>query len=284
MKRIGVVYHPKITGAGALAERLDQVLASLKRTAWTCSAWDDQAMRARCPGTDLAISVGGDGTILRVSRAVSDLGIPILGVNLGHLGFMTELSADEIMDKLPSVLNGEGWIDCRMMLEVDLHCKDGSEDTRSVPRPACALNDVTVGRGAVSRVVYVKTSIDDVLLTTYKADGVIVSTATGSTGYALAAGGPILYPQAEDMLLKPVSAHLTLSYPLVLPPTAVIELEVHTDHEAMLSLDGQINVPLRDGDIMKARRSPHVARFVRLHPPEFFYSALESRLRAKPRE
>lgn len=284
MKRIGVVYHPKIAAAGALAERLDRVLPSLKCIAWTCSAWDDQAIKACVPGTDLAISVGGDGTILRICRAVSGLGVPILGVNLGHLGFMTELSADEIMDKLPSVLNGEGWIDSRMMLQVDLHCRDGGEDTRVIPKPACALNDVTVGRGAISRVVYVKTSIDGVLLTTYKADGVIISTATGSTGYALAAGGPILYPQAENMVLKPISAHLTLSYPLVLPPTAAVELEVHTDHEAMLSLDGQINVPLRDGDVVKARRSPHVGRFVRLNPPEFFYSALESRLKPRPRE
>jgi NAD+ kinase len=281
MKRIGVVYHPKIPAARALAERLDQVWPTLKCTAWTCSAWDDRSMSAQCAGTDLVVSVGGDGTILRVSRAVSEAGIPILGVNLGHLGFMTELSADNVMEKLPSVLQGEGWIDSRMMLQVDLHGRGVDEGRGEAPRPMCALNDVVVGRGAVSRVVYVRASIDGVLLTVYKTDGVIVATATGSTGYALAAGGPIIFPQSEDILLKPVSAHLTLSYPLVLPSTAVVELEVRTDHEAMISLDGQVGMPLHDGDRVVAKRSPHAARFVRLNPPGFFYSALERRLKLR---
>ncbi|OGO03200.1 MAG: hypothetical protein A2Y72_06610 [Chloroflexi bacterium RBG_13_53_26] len=281
MKRVGVIYHPKIMAAGILAEQLARILPSLESTAWTCSAWDDQNMRAQCPGTDLAISVGGDGTILRVARAVSDWETPILGVNLGHLGFMTELSADDIMGRLASVLNGEGWIDHRMMLQVDLQCRDRSKHGEELPQPLSALNDVVVGRGAVSRVVYVKTSIDGVLLTLYKADGVIIATATGSTGYCLAAGGPILYPQAEDILIKPISAHLTLAYPLVLPSAAVIELEVQTDHEAMLSVDGQINMALHDGDKIIARRGPHVARLVRVNPPSFFYSTLERRLKVK---
>lgn len=281
MKKVGVVYHPKIVAAGLVAEQLARVLLSLESNAWTCSAWDDQGMRAQCPGTDLAISVGGDGTILRVARAVSAWDIPILGVNLGHLGFMTELSEDDIAGRLEYVLNGEGWIDRRMMLQLDLQRRGRSEHEEGLTQPLYALNDVVVGRGAVSRVVYVKTYIDGVLLTIYKADGVIVATATGSTGYCLAAGGPILYPQSEDMVIKPISAHLTLAYPLVLPSTAVIELEVHTDHEAMLSVDGQMSIALHDGDKVTARRGPHVARFVRVNPPEFFYSTLERRLKAR---
>lgn len=281
MKRIGVLYHPKIPAARALAERLDQVWPTLKCTAWTCSAWDDRSMRAQCRGTDLVVSVGGDGTILRVSRAVSDAGIPILGVNLGHLGFMTELSADNVVERLPSVLNGEGWIDCRMMLQVELQSRGGGERQEELQRPLCSLNDVVVGRGAISRVVYVKASIDGELLSVYRADGVIVATATGSTGYSLAAGGPILFPQAEDILLNPISSHLALAYPLVLPSATVIELEIQTDHEAMVSLDGQVSMPLRDGDRVVAKRSPHAARFVRLNPPGFFYSALERRLKLR---
>jgi NAD+ kinase len=281
MKRIGVVYHPKIPAARALTEQLDPVWPTLKCTAWTCSAWDEQSMRAQCPGTDLVLSVGGDGTILRVSRALCESGTPILGVNLGHLGFMTELSAENLMEKLPSVLHGEGWIDSRMMLQVDLQGRGGGEGQGESPGPLCALNDVVVGRGAVSRVVYVRASIDGVLLTVYKTDGVIVATATGSTGYSLAAGGPIIFPQSEDILLKPISAHLTLTYPLVLPSTTVVELEVRTDHEAMISLDGQIGMPLCDGDRVVVKRSPHAARFVRLNPPGFFYSALERRLKLR---
>jgi NAD+ kinase len=281
MKRVGIVYHPKIAAAKTLAEHLAKLLPSLNRTAWTCSAWDEEGMRAESPGTDLAISVGGDGTILRVARAVSDWEIPILGVNFGHLGFMTELSADDIIERLPSVLDGGGWVDRRMMLQAELYCRDGSRHDEGLPQPLCALNDVMMGRGATSRVVYVKATVDGVLLTTYKADGVVIATATGSTGYSLAAGGPILYPQAEDILIKPISAHLTLAYPLVLPSTTVIELEVHTDHEAMLSVDGQISVALHDGDRIVARRGCHVARFLRVNPPEYFYSALERRLKLK---
>ena len=206
MKRVGIIYHPKIAAAKTLAEQLSQVLPSLKATVWTCSAWDEEGMKAQAPGTDLALSVGGDGTILRVARAVTLWEIPILGVNLGHLGFMTELRAEDIMEKLPALLGGEGWIDQRTMLQIE-----PSSKSKEPTQPLYALNDVVVGRGAISRVVYVKTTVDGEPLTTYKADGVIISTATGSTGYSLAAGGPILYPQAKEILIKPISCLLYTS-------------------------------------------------------------------------
>ncbi len=281
MKRVGIIYNSKIAAAKTLAEQLSQLLASLKATAWTCSAWDEEGMKAQAPGTDLALSVGGDGTILRVARAVTPWEIPIVGVNLGHLGFMTELSAQDIMEKLPALLGGEGWIDRRTMLQIEFSSQDEEKLGQESSQSFYALNDVVVGRGAISRVVYVKTTIDGEPLTTYKADGVIISTATGSTGYSLAAGGPILYPQAEEILIKPISAHLTMAYPLVLPPTAVIQLEVHTDHQAMLSIDGQIEFGLQDGDKVTVKRSPHLARFLRIHPPTFFYSTLEQRLKGR---
>jgi len=187
---------------------------------------------------------------------------------------MTELRTEDIMEKLPALLGGEGWIDRRTMLQIEMHSQKSSQSFY-------ALNDIVVGRGAISRVVYVKTTVDGELLTTYKADGVVISTATGSTGYSLAAGGPILYPQAEEILLQPISAHLTMAYALVLPPTAIIELEVHTDHQAKLSIDGQVEFELQDGDKLTAKRSPHLARFLRIHPPTFFYSALGERLKGR---
>ena len=277
MKRLGIIYHPKIAAAKALAEQLSQFLPSLKATAWLCSSWDEERTRAQIQGTDLVLSIGGDGTILRVARAVNPMEIPILGVNVGHLGFMTELRAEDIMDKLPLIIKGEGWIEQHTMLEIELLPVSGGES----PKIFYALNDAVVGRGAISRVVYIKTTIDSELLTTYKADGLIVSTATGSTAYSLAAGGPILHPQADEILLKPISAHLTVPYALVLPSTAIIELEVLTDHQAMLSIDGQLNFVLQDGDKVRAKRSPHLARFLRMHPPTFFYSALEERLKGR---
>lgn len=280
-KSVGVIYHPKIPAAQALKDRLIPMLDAMKVDVWSCSAWDEEDMRSQAPGTTMAISIGGDGTILRVARAVTPSEVPIIGVNLGHLGFMAELSAEEVVEKLPDLLGGEGWTDQRTMLQVDLSVDGGREATGCSMRTFHGLNDAFVGRGAVPRVVYIKTRIDGGLLVTHKSDGVIVATATGSTGYFLAAGGPIVYPQADILLMKPMSPHLTLPYPLVLPPTAVIELETHTDHEAVLSIDGQVNVALGDGDKVVVRRSPMVARFWRIRPPNFFYSALVERLKVR---
>ncbi|MBE0415995.1 MAG: NAD(+)/NADH kinase [Dehalococcoidia bacterium] len=268
MKKVGILYHPKIAAAGALAEELAGLLPSLDASCWLCSAWEEEKARAQVEGTELIFSVGGDGTILRAARSALPWSIPIVGINLGRLGFMTELSAAEARERLPAFLAGKGWIDERAMLQVELASKG----------PFHALNDVVLGRGAISRVVYVETTIDGAPLTTYKADGVILATATGSTGYSLAAGGPILYPQAREILLKPISPHLNFANALVLPPTAVVELRVRTDHQAMLSIDGQIDLELESGDAVRVRLSPHVTRFLRAQPPTFFYSTLMERL------
>ena len=277
MKRVGVIYHPKIPLAKALSERLAEVLPAMTASVWTCSSWDEEYMSAHCQGSDLAFSVGGDGTILRAARAMAVWGIPIVGVNMGHLGFMTEFSADEVLEKLPGILGGEGWVDQRCMLQIDLLRQVKGGDRRD--GTSHALNDALVARGSVPRVINVTTTVNGVALSNYKVDGVIVSTATGSTGYSLAAGGPILYPQAEEILIKPVAAHLSLPYALVLPPSAEVKMVVHTNHEAVLSIDGQVNVPLKDGDTVIAKRSPHFARFLRKSPRDHFYAALEQRLR-----
>jgi NAD+ kinase len=268
LKKVGILYHPKIAAAGALAEELAGFLPSLDASCWLCSAWEEERARTQIEGTELILSIGGDGTILRAARAVVPGSIPIVGINLGRLGFMTELSAGEARDKLPAFLAGEGWIDERAMLQAELASKG----------PFYALNDVVLGRGAISRVIYVEATIDGAPLTTYKADGVILATATGSTGYSLAAGGPILYPQAREIILNPISPHPTFANALVLPPTAIVELRVRTDHQAMLSIDGQIDLALESGDTIRVRLSPHVARFLRAQPLTFFYSTLMERL------
>ena len=185
---------------------------------------------------------------------------------------MTELSADDAVRKLPALLAGEGWIDERAMLEAELSPAD---------RVFYALNDVVVARGAIARVVYVEASIDGEPVTTYKADGVIVATATGSTGYSLAAGGPILHPQAKEFLLLPLLPHLSSAYTLVLPSTAVAKLRIDTAHQATLSIDGHINLPLTSGATITVKHSPHTARFLRIHPETSFYSSLEQRLKGK---
>jgi NAD+ kinase len=189
---------------------------------------------------------------------------------------MTELSAEEAKDKLPALLEGKGWLDERAMLEAELGAT-GSEP----PRTFYALNDVVVARGAIARVVYVEASIDNKPLTTYKADGVIVATATGSTGYSLSAGGPILHPQAKEFLLSPILPHLSLAYTLVLPATAVVRLRLTTAHQAGLSIDGHMNLSLESGAVITVKHSSHTGRFLRIHPEAAFYSSLEQKLKGK---
>ncbi|GAI07775.1 unnamed protein product, partial [marine sediment metagenome] len=198
MKKVGILYHPMIEAAYTLAKKLQDFLSSSSISVWLCSAWEGEKARAQVAETDLILSIGGDGTILRVAQAVVPGLTPITGINLGKLGFMTELSADEAVDKLPALLAGDGWIDERAVLEAEL--SPTNQEHKSA-RIFYALNDVVVARGAIARIVYVEASINGEPLTTYKADGVIVATATGSTGYSLAAGGPILHPQAKEFLL-----------------------------------------------------------------------------------
>ena len=273
MKRIGILYHPMIDAAYSLAGKLEEFLASRGVSVWLCSAWEGEKARAQVNNPDLILSIGGDGTILRVAQAVVPCPIPITGVNLGKLGFMTELSADEAMAKLPALLAGEGWIDERALLEAELAGEESS--------PFYALNDVVVARGAAARTVRIEASIDGEALTTYRGDGVIVATATGSTGYSLAAGGPILHPQAKEFLLLPILPHLSSAYTLVLPSTAVVTLRVSAAYQASLSIDGHINLPISSGAVVTVKHSSITTRFLRIHPETSFYGSLEKRLKGK---
>jgi len=275
MEKLGILYHPMIEAARTTAEELRALLDSRGFSTWLCSAWETEAAQAELKGSSLIITIGGDGTILRAAQVVLAESTPITGINLGTLGFMTELGAGEVKEKLPALLAGDGWIDERAMLEVALHVPD--QDIRVFH----ALNDAVVARGAVSRVILIEVSVDDQHLLTYKADGVILATATGSTGYSLAAGGPILYPQSPDLVLLPIVPHLGTSYPVVLPPTTVVKLTVKTVHEATLSIDGHINLPLINGASVVVKHSPRTICFNRIHPKTSFYGSLEEKLKGK---
>ena len=264
--------------AHTLAKELEEFLGSRVPSVWLCSAWEVETARAQVKDTDLILTIGGDGTILRAAQAIVPEPTPITGINLGKLGFMTELTVNETKEKLPALLAGEGWTDERSLLEAELSPGDEGGETSRV---FSALNDVVVARGAVARVVYVEASIDGEPLTTYKADGVIVATATGSTGYSLAAGGPILHPQAKECLLLPIVPHLSATYTLVLPSTATVKLSLSTTHPATLSVDGHINLPVSSGATVTVRRSSNTVRFLRIHPETSFYSSLEQRLKGK---
>jgi NAD+ kinase len=217
-------------------------------------------------GSELILSIGGDGTILRVARIVVPLSVPILGVNLGRLGFITEIDAEDVLSHLPGLLDGKGWIEERAMLQAQV-----------AERSFHALNDVVLHSVAV-RLVNIEARIDDTVLTTYRADGVIVATATGSTSYSLASGGPILHPQSKEIVIQPVSCHLGLSHALVLPPHITVDLKVARGEKVVLSIDGQVELPLSDGQTVRVRLSPHTARFLRMHGPAYFYGSLWEKL------
>ncbi len=281
-KQIGIIYHPKAEEARLFSDELMRTISSGGVSVWFCSSLDEEQMGTLIPDVDLVITVGGDGTILKVARFAVHYEIPIVGINMGGIGFLTELEVNEVGEKLPSLLEGNGWVDKRATIEAEIL---SSGDEKKGGGSACslfyALNDVVVGRGAVCRLVYVKAYIDGEYLTTYRADGVLVCSATGSTGYNLAAGGPILYPQSKELVLNPISPYLSLPVALVLSPSSIIELEVSTNHQAILSIDGQTGLDLDSGSRIRIKHSPYSARFLRGYPVSAFYSRLEQRLRRR---
>lgn len=271
MRRVGILFNANIAAAPGLAQSLVKRLQESDLSVWLCPAADEAKAGKELAGTEMILSLGGDGTILRAARLAAPDAIPILGINLGDLGFTTEISGREALTRIISFLTGESWIDERTMLQAEL-------PSHSSPSVIHALNDVVVGRGSIIRVIRVKAFVDGQPVTTYKGDGVIAATATGSTGYSLAAGGPILFPNAEEILLTPIAPHLDLAASLVLSPQSVIELEVQTAHQASVSIDGQLQFPLRSGDTVRIRRSPYTTRLLRIQPRSFFHQTLLQRL------
>jgi len=276
MKRVGILYHPMIKAAASLAEELKIFLSSQGVSVWVCSAREGDEAREQVDGTDLILTVGGDGTILRAAQAVVPRPVPITGINLGNLGFMTELKADEAKDRLPALLAGEGWVDERALLEAELSPPVGGSPSRFY-----ALNDVVMARGAAARTVRIEASLDGEVLTTYKGDGVVVATATGSTGYALACGGPILHPHSEDFIMLPILPHLSSSFSVVLSPQVTAGLSLDANHKALLSVDGHINLPVAGGSVVVVKRNASRIRFLRVHPEGSFYASLDKKLRGK---
>jgi NAD+ kinase len=272
VKRIGILYHPLLAKARDLAEKLEEFLSSQGISSWRCSAWEENKAKPQVPGTELILSIGGDGTILRSARIVTPLPVPILGINLGRLGFITEIDGDEALSNLPNLLKGKGWIEERAMLEARVEDKTFH-----------ALNDVVL-RGVAVRLVNIEAEIDGTAITTYRADGIIVATATGSTSYSLASGGPILHPQSQEIVLQPISCHLGLSHALVLSPQSIVDLKVAPREKVVLSIDGQIELPLSDGQNVRVKLSPNVARFLRIHEPTYFYSSLWQKLGGRRNE
>jgi NAD+ kinase len=276
IEKIGLLYHPMVPATLVKAQELSGFLISRGVEVWICSSWDTEKAIAHLNGTDLIMTTGGDGTILRAVQVALLSGTPIIGVNMGKLGFLTELKADQALDQLPALLTGKGWIDERSMLEAELQQGGPGSPASGTFH---ALNDVVLARGETARLIQVNTSINDKLLTNYRADGVVVASATGSTAYSLAAGGPILFPQLTDLVLAPIVPHLGLGYSLVLPSNSVIKMQLISFNQATLSIDGHINIPVINEAVVSLKLSSKKTRFLRLNPQDYFFNVLEEKLR-----
>ena len=270
-KKIGILYNPRLTRARSLADEMTAWLEQRGRPVRICAAADAQAVLC-WQETDLLVTLGGDGSILRAAQTAAPYATPILGVNLGRVGFLTEAEPGTWRDILSQVLAGDYWIEKRMMLRVVSRRGD------RVLGQAEALNDVVVGRGARARVVHLRTEVDGGSLATYVADGLIVATPTGSTAYALAAGGPVLPPELRNILLVPVAPHLSIERPVVLSEGVTVRIVVAGGRPAVLTVDGQVHAELESGDEVSVAASPHVAHFARVQERTYFYKTLVARL------
>ncbi len=238
-------------------------------------ALDGEDLTGSARGAEIALVFGGDGTILRAARALAPLGVGLLGVNLGRLGFLTSCTVAEVDTAIAEVVGGRYRSDERALLDARL-VRDGREVLRTL-----ALNDVVAARAELVRSIHIAVTVDDEPLIVYWADGLIVATATGSTAYGFSVGGPLIMPASRAIMIVPIAPHLSFTNATVLDPEQRIRLEVQ-DEPARLSIDGQLEVPLRVGDRIEVRRSEIVARLIRPASSKPFLSLLREKILKEP--
>lgn len=272
MNRIGILRHPKIAAAEPLAVQVSTWLQERDVAAWIEASWDKSDIEEYLTDTSLLIVLGGDGSLLRAARLGMPHHIPVLGINMGRVGFLTEAQLDDWQMRLERVLGGDYWLEKRLMAHATLWRRDHSLNQ------FIALNDVVIGRGAQARVLHLELCVDGDVVTTYTADALIVATPTGSTAYSMAAGGPLLPPQLQNFVVVPVAAHLSLDRALVLHEEAEITIRVQMDHEATLTADGQEGAALEPGDRIVITKHDEYATFIRVDNAGYFYRRLLQRL------
>jgi NAD+ kinase len=263
-------------GKPDLGKVVGQVAGWLRRNGYAVTA--DAATREFCPdcepadredlpgvAPDFVIVLGGDGTLLSTARCVARAGIPILGVNLGSLGFLTEVKQEEIEQALTEVDAGR----CELSLRPMLHCQV-QRDGKCVATHE-ALNEVVMNQSAVARITDFEVRVNGNFVANYKADGLIISTPTGSTAYSLAAGGPILSPEVSGFVITPVASHALTNRPLVVKDAAVIEARIlFTREQAFLTVDGQVGTPLVNDDVVVCRKSEYNVKLFKMAGRSFF--------------
>jgi len=221
---------------------------------------------------DLVVVLGGDGTLISVSRLIDTRDVPILAVNLGSLGFLTEITLPELFPVLERVVKGEYETTSRMMLDAVVRRKE-----RNIRRFR-VLNDIVINKGALARIIDMETWVDDAYLTTFKADGLIISSPTGSTAYNLAAGGPIIFPGMHCLVLSPICPHMLTNRPIIVADTAAIRVEVKfQDEDVVLTADGQVGMPLKGGDVVEVRKSTVSTQLIK-SPTKDYFEVLRTKL------
>ena len=270
---IGIISKAGIEKSLDLASKIADKI-SIDHDVWTSDLDDIDTYRSKFKDTQLVITLGGDGTILRVARSISSFQIPILGINLGRVGFMTEIPYSDSLKILDEVLKdiNKFRIEKRLMLKAT-----GISNNQKFELNA--LNDIVLGHQSVSRLMDIDVYVDSELMAEYRADGIIISSPSGSTGYSLAAGGPIITPEQKLMLIQPIAPHMSLDVGVVVPDNSKISINIASPNKAVVSADGFDEVVLGEKDKIDVEISKHVTRFIRLNNQSDFYKQLTSRLK-----
>ena len=261
MKRLGFAFNPTSNPAIALKDKATDWAKLHDVEHWAATAADREGLHRELETTDLLVVLGGDGTFLRAARAVVRDDVPLLGINVGKVGFLSKVEANDLEKVLELLLAGRYTLEPRMALEG--HILRGGKPIGG--DQLVALNDIVVARGSLARVVRLDTSIDDTHLASFVADGLVVASPTGSTGYSFSAGGPILGPTARNLVVTPIAGYLTTIRSVVVGPEAVVRTRIVEAHEALVSVDGREDIPVQVGDVVEVRA---IERPVRLVEPE----------------
>jgi NAD+ kinase len=276
--RIGFAYNPTNEAAVELAARASGWCQVRGVGEWQAQASDLDQLRAELPTTDALVVLGGDGTFLRAARAVADVDVPLLGLNLGKVGFLSKAEAGDLETVLGHLLDGAFTIDERMIIEGRI-LRGGriGEDERHI-----ALNDIVIARGALARVCRLDVSIDGTHLATFIADGLVVASPTGSTGYSFSAGGPILDPVSRNLVVTPIAAYLTAIRSVVVSPQQVVRCRVVDAYEALVSVDGREDLPISVGDVVEVHALERPIRLVEPQGAQPFWDLLRHKVELLP--
>ena len=277
--RIGFAYNPTAEAALDLRERAEGWCAMRGIDHWALTAADLEGLRRELPSTDALVVLGGDGTFLRAVRGAVESGTPLLGVNVGKVGFLSMVESDGLDRVLGQLAAGEYEIEERMGLEGRI--LRGGRGAAAAERHI-ALNDVVVARGSLARVCRLDVSIDDSHLATFIADGLVVASPTGSTGYSFSAGGPIVAPATRNLIVTPIAGYLSAIRSIVVEPTRVIRCRVQDAYEALVSIDGREDVPIAVGDVVEVRAIDAPIRFVQPNGAVPFWDLVRHKVELLP--